>query len=68
VIRPKCRRCKGPLDFFFDAASNQVEWCCNNPTPLRTDEEFQEAWNNLDGNTVVRLEREAIARGELITT
>ncbi len=56
--RPKCKHCRGPLDFFFDAETGRQEWCCNNPKPICTDEEFVVQWNNLPGDEVAKLESE----------
>ena len=56
--RPTCSRCKGPLDFFFDPETNRYEWCCNNPIPIRTDEEFWQCWDNLPGDEIAKLTRE----------
>jgi hypothetical protein len=59
--RPTCRRCGGPLDFLFDPETGRSEWLCNNPAPLRTDEEYRRAWDALPGDDAARLEREAAA-------
>jgi hypothetical protein len=56
--RPQCRRCGGPLDFFYDPETDRQEWTCNNPRPLRTDEQYWEAWNNLPGDDVAHLEHD----------
>jgi hypothetical protein len=55
MTRPTCRRCGGPLDFFYDPESKRQEWCCNNPQPIRTDEEYEKAWEELPGDDVVHL-------------
>ena len=57
--RPKCRRCGGSLDIFYDPETNRQEWLCNNPKPIYTDEEFQKKWDTIAGDDVVRLERSA---------
>jgi hypothetical protein len=57
--RPTCGRCGGPLDFLFDPETGRPEWLCNNPAPLRTDEEHRRAWDELSGDDAARLEREA---------
>ncbi len=56
MTRPKCDRCGGPLDFFYDPDSRRQEWHCNNPSPIYSDGGFQEVWDNLPGDDVVRLE------------
>lgn len=57
IERPKCRRCKGPLDFVPD--DGHYSWHCNNlhnqHTPIMTDKEFKEKWNDLQGDDVFRL-------------
>lgn len=35
--RPKCKRCNGLLDIFYDPEIEIQEWCCNNPKPIYTD-------------------------------
>ena len=57
MLRPKCRRCGGSLDFWHDSEYGEIVWCCNNPKPAMTDEEFFKDWENLSGDDVVRLER-----------
>lgn len=57
TIRPLCKRCNGPLDFFFDPETNHQEWVCNNSSPLRSDIQFNAAWNLLSGDQVVYLLR-----------
>ncbi len=58
MIRPKCKRCGGPLDFWTgDEDDGGIHWICNNPGPLRTDEEHEKAWAELSGDEVARLER-----------
>jgi hypothetical protein len=52
VIRPLCKRCGGPLDFFFDPETNYLEWGCNNPKPMRTDEEHEREWLKLSEKEV----------------
>lgn len=32
--RPKCKRCNGLLDIFYDPEIEIQEWCCNNPKPI----------------------------------
>lgn len=54
--RPRCKRYGGPLDFFYDPDSGYEEWICNNPNPLRTDEEHWKEWEQLDGDQVAHLE------------
>lgn len=54
--RPKCNRCGGPLDFFFDPETGRTEWYCNNPQPIRDDVTHQRAWDKLPGDEVVHLE------------
>ena len=56
MTRPTCKRCGGPLDFFFDPQTCRQEWCCNNPNPMRTTDEHEKAWRNLPGDDVVHLE------------
>ncbi|NIQ15864.1 MAG: hypothetical protein GTO02_16155 [Candidatus Dadabacteria bacterium] len=58
MIRPKCKRCGGSLDIFFDPETDRQEWTCNNPHMIYTDEEFEEKWNRLNGDEVVRLKLE----------
>lgn len=58
--RPKCRRCKGPLDIWYEpsddlAVPGEYVWICNNPKTLETDEQFKKRWNNLSGDDVVKL-------------
>lgn len=57
-LRPTCKRCNGPLDIFPDAETGRYEWCCNNPKPMFTDEEFTQRWANLPGDDVAKLTRE----------
>jgi len=58
MTRPKCKRCGGPLDIFYDGATDRQEWICNSPKPIYNDEEFWAKWHNLSGDDVVRLEME----------
>jgi hypothetical protein len=60
--RPACGRCGGPLDFLFDQESGRPEWLCNNPAPLRTDEEHRRAWDELPDDDAARLGREAVTK------
>jgi hypothetical protein len=62
IPRPKCRRCGGPLDIWFDPDDMTAVWHCNNPKPMETDEQFEKHWNRLDGDDVVRLERDLEAK------
>ena len=55
MARPKCRCCGCHLDFSLDPPTGRQQWTCNAPTPLRTDEEHQEAWEALPVNDVVHL-------------
>lgn len=55
--RPKCKRCKGPLDLFPDE-DGVYQWICNNPRVLATDEQFVQFWENLPGDDVVRLSKD----------
>jgi hypothetical protein len=59
IKRPKCGRCHGPLDFFPDPDTGRYGWCCNNPEPMMTDEEFKRRWDELPGDDVAKLTREA---------
>jgi hypothetical protein len=59
IKRPICSRCHGPLDFFPDPDTGRYGWCCNNPEPMMTDEEFKRRWDELPGDDVVKLTREA---------
>lgn len=63
-IRPRYRRCGGPLDFDFDFDDQNKHYLklgCSNehtkvgPIPIQNDEEFWERFDNLDGDDVVRL-------------
>lgn len=56
--RPLCSRCGGPLDFWYEPKDGHYHWICNNPGPLRTDEEHEKAWADLPGDEVVHLELE----------
>lgn len=61
--RPTCRRCKKRMDFSHMGGmdGNGITWeCFRRPT---SDEEFWERWNNLDGDDVVKLERQLEAMG-----
>lgn len=62
MTRPKCRRCGGPLDLIQWESDEPIHLSCNNPhgrhAPLQSDVGFQEAWDNLPGDDVVRLEKE----------
>jgi hypothetical protein len=55
--RPKCKRCKKPLDLFPDE-DGKYQWTCNNPKLLVPDEEFFKFWDNLPGDDIVRLSKE----------
>lgn len=59
--RPRCRCCNGPLDIETGVDSGQCYLGCNNlagkETPIMTDEEFWERWDNLDGDDIVKLSR-----------
>ena len=57
MIRPKCRRCGGPLDIWW-GEEKSPNWLCNNPDPIYTDEQFERIWGDLDGDDVVRLQKE----------
>ncbi|RJQ27105.1 hypothetical protein C4577_02170 [Candidatus Parcubacteria bacterium] len=52
--RPKCGRCKGPLDIWLDPDTG-INLECNNPKPMYTDKEFWERFDSLDGDDVVKL-------------
>jgi hypothetical protein len=58
IDRPKCRRCKGPLDIWHDPESG-IGWHCNNPhgrhEPIMTDEEFTKRWNSLTDDEIAKL-------------
>lgn len=60
IKRPKCRNCKGPLDILYDSETG-ITLNCNNlegqHTPAYTDKEFEERFNNLPGDDVVKLEK-----------
>jgi hypothetical protein len=47
------------LDFFPDPDTGRYGWCCNNPEPMMTDEEFKRRWDELPGDDVAKLTREA---------
>jgi hypothetical protein len=59
--RPRCNRCKGPLDFFYDPSTEDYEWSCQNEpgkfTPLMDDWMFQARWDGLHGDICARLEK-----------
>lgn len=55
--RPKCRRCGGPLDVWHDEDDGRAVWICNNPCPLRTDEEHQRMMESLSGDEIAQLEK-----------
>lgn len=59
--RPVCKRCKGPLDFWWDPGLECWTFYCNNPSPIRTDEEFWKAWNGLPGDAVAVLNKDGWA-------
>ncbi len=59
MIRPRCKRCGGPLDFWEDEDTHRPEWVCNSPRPIRTDEEHERALANLSGDDVAHLEATA---------
>jgi hypothetical protein len=60
IKRPKCRNCKGPLDIWHDPDTG-ITLSCNNlegqHTPATTDKEFEERFNSLPGDDVVKLEK-----------
>lgn len=60
IKRPKCSRCKGPLDIWHDPDTG-IALSCNNlqgqQTPATSDTEFEKEFNNLPGDDVVKLEK-----------
>jgi hypothetical protein len=56
--RPKCRRCRGPLDLALDLETGRQEWTCNSPKSLATDAEFRMKWNSLPADEAARLTKE----------
>lgn len=64
--RPKCPRCQCPLDLVQWDVDGPIGLTCHTRgsahsaihMPLQSDESFQEAWDNLLGGDVVRLEKE----------
>lgn len=54
MTRPKCNRCKGPLDIWYDEEQG-IMLICNNPIPIYTDEQFRERLDNLPGDDYVKI-------------
>lgn len=55
MIRPRCKRCNGPLDWWQCPETKLWYWFCNNPGPIYDDKEFWQHWEELPGDAIVQL-------------